>query len=993
MARRREPGDWERDLDRARRVERQVGTALKAIFGVTAVSDLTEQTKDLDFEFPLDGGAVRVDVKLKEHRSSAELAALWPEVPPEALFVLDETAFRTLVWPEGMGYLLIKDCPTRRWHVLGPWELLLGPRRRFERLGDKGRGAFLKGKMLIDLRTAAETTKELSVDALVRVARSSHRARTRVQAFRVPGQTSLPVIPVAPQVAPAGSKAPSAPDQRPPGEGPPQSEGPPPGEGPSRSKAPSAPDQRPPGSKTPPPPAEGPPRSEGPPESEGLHDRDGGGGARIPVGPAPEVDPRWAGLNPGLVAAVKSAWGWDEPTAVQALAIPLVLAGDNVLIVAPTAGGKTEAALLPLLEHQTRCGWARPSILMISPLKALLDDQLARYRAAAALTGATVFAMHGDVERAQKEAFAEHPADILLTTPESLERLLSQPALDARRHLRNVRAIVVDELHAFVGTPRGAQLAAQIERLDQLADADLQRVGLSATVAKPDQVLRWLTGGSLRAGGIAQPGQRLKGEELAISTYETPAESATLIGAAVTGRRALVFAPSRRRAEQLGTTLGAPVHHSSVAAEGRRASISALVDGPSGCLVATSGLELGIDIGDIDLVVNDGAPTDPGAYLQRLGRSGRRDGNRRMLITVGDADSLLLALAAVARSRRGALDPVPPRRGARLVLGQQALMLAFERLSYTPVDLHEYLRFSPLFRPLGAEIDATITHLVANGWLARVGPDEDILIVGPAATARFGGKGFFDLLATFSAAQEASVVTEGGRPVGSLDWDEVSDAAGRTRPGPVVLAGTRWLLISVDRPAGTVTVAPAPESTEGSRVPSWRGPSLEVGRATWETAREILRATDVPGVIMDARGERWLDDLQRAWRPRLATPARAEGGHTVVDAFAGAAVHRAVLAALDREGSVDGPSCHIDGAVAGVAEQAKGLLGDLDRVFEAEAARQSARLVIRHPDLVAPSVRLAEARRYHVDRVGITRTLSLLAAAPSMPGSPAAGRD
>ncbi|MDQ1393799.1 MAG: ATP-dependent helicase Lhr and Lhr-like helicase, partial [Acidimicrobiaceae bacterium] len=685
-------------------------------------------------------------------------------------------------------------------------------------------------------------------------------------------------------------------------------------------------------------------------------------------------------LDPGLVAAVKSAWGWDEPTPVQGLAIPRVLAGDNVLVIAPTAGGKTEAALLPLLENQKTNRWARPSILMISPLKALLDDQLARYRAAGALTGATVVALHGDVERAQKDLFADHPSDILLTTPETLEKLLSQPAHDARRHLRNVRAIVVDEVHAFVGTPRGAQLAAQIERLDQLADADLQRVGLSATVGNPDQVLRWLAGGSLREGSVAQPGQRLKGEELAISTYESSAESVALIGAAVAGRRALVFAPSRRRAEQLATALGAPVHHSSVAGGGRTASINRLVEGRSGCLVATSGLELGLDIGDIDLVVNDGAPTDPSTYLQRLGRSGRRDGNRRMLITVGDADSLLLALAAVARSRRGALDPVPPRRGARLVLGQQALGLAFERLAYRPTDLHEYLRFSPLFRPLTDEIDATIAHLVAEGWLATVGRGEDLLIVGPKATARFGGKSFFDLLATFATTKEASVVTADGRPVGSLDWDEVSDTAGRTRPGPVVLAGTRWLLVSVDRPSGTVTVAPAPGSAEGGRVPSWRGPSLEVGRSTWETAREILTATDIPGVAMDGRAQRWLEQLRETWCPRLATPVRAEGRHTVVDAFAGAAVHRAVLAALAIDGMVDGPSCHLDGNIGDVAQRANRLLQDLDAVFDAEALRQSARLVVRHPELVAPSVLLAEARQYHVDRVGIAQTLRMIAA-------------
>ncbi|MDQ1392551.1 MAG: hypothetical protein QOF30_1528, partial [Acidimicrobiaceae bacterium] len=361
MARRREPADWERDLDAARPVERQVRAALEAYPGVTDLSDFTMQTDDLDFEFRLDGRLVRVDVKRKEHRSSAELAELWPEVPAEALFVLDETAFRTLVWPDGMGYLLINDCPMKRWHVLGPWELLLGPRRRFERLGDKGRGPFLKGKMLIDLRTAAETTPELSVDAVVRVARSSYRARTRVRAFQVPGRPLLPVIPVTPTatatrppppsevrdaappaarpaspvaprpaspVAPtpaARPASPVAPPPKPPVATPtsiePAAKAAPASPAAEHAASPAAPDDRPkPPVATPTPAAPATPIA--------------------PVaasGPAAEVDPRWAGLDPGLVAAVKSAWGWDEPTPVQGLAIPRVLAGDNVLVIAPTA--------------------------------------------------------------------------------------------------------------------------------------------------------------------------------------------------------------------------------------------------------------------------------------------------------------------------------------------------------------------------------------------------------------------------------------------------------------------------------------------------------------------------------------------------------------------------------------------------------------------------------------------------------------------------------
>jgi ATP-dependent Lhr-like helicase len=430
-----------------------------------------------------------------------------------------------------------------------------------------------------------------------------------------------------------------------------------------------------------------------------------------------EVDPHWAGLDPDLVSAIKSKWGWEEPTVVQSRAFPRILAGANVLVLAPTAGGKTEAALLPLLDVHRQGGWEAPSILMIGPLKALLDDQLTRYRNAGTLTGATVFAWHRDVSRDARNAFRDRAADILLTTPESLEQLLSRPGGD-RGLLGRVRAVVVDEVHVFAGTPRGAQLAAMLERIDQRSNTDVQRIGLSATVGNPDEVLKWLRGGSQRVSEVVQAGQPMKGEELVIGSCETVAQAATLIGDAVKGKRALVFAPSRRRAEELGNALGVPVHHSSIASAGRSEAFDRLTEGSTGCVVSTSSLEMGIDIGDIDLVVSDGAPSDPGSYLQRLGRAGRRTGNQRMLLTVGEPHSLLLALAVVMRARRGQLDPIPAVRGARLVLGQQILALAFEQTALYRGDVQEYLRWSPLFACLASDIDATITHLVENGWLA-----------------------------------------------------------------------------------------------------------------------------------------------------------------------------------------------------------------------------------------------------------------------------------
>ncbi|HEX2065168.1 MAG TPA: DEAD/DEAH box helicase [Acidimicrobiales bacterium] len=903
MARARRPSDWERDLAEARPVERVVGEALRSHPEVSRLSDFTDEM-ELDFEFRFEGEHVNLEVKEKRQPLSGEYVALWPEVPAQELFVLDETAFRRLAWAQGMGYLVVHDEPLARWLYFGPWELALGPRRRFERLGDKGAGDFLKGKLLLDLRTAAAETAELRVGALLDVVRRSRGALHHVEAVRIRRGDELPTIPR--RVAAAGPPART------------------------RKLETAAPPQ---------------------------------------VGTTEVAGDRaWAGLSPEIVAGIRDRWGWEQPTPVQRKAIPPILHGDNVLVLGPTAGGKTEAALLPLLDRWHMERWAPISILALSPLKALLDDQLARYRRATALVGARAFAWHGDVRRADKRAFLDQPADVLLTTPESLELVLSSPAYDQRRLLARLQAVVVDEVHAFVGTARGAQLASLLERLDRFTTSDVQRVGLSATVGNPAEVLDWLGGGSHRSPVVASEAAPMQGEVLSIVSYDGLDEAVAAIGARTAGDRVLVFTRSRRRAEDLAGALAAPVHHSSLSSEERAATAAALATGEVPLVVATSSLELGIDVGDLDLVVHDGAPSGPAAYLQRLGRAGRRTGVRRMLFTTDEPDDLLLILAVLARVRRGDLESLPPGRGARLVLGQQALALAFERNVVDRRELFDALRWSPAFSSCVDAIEPVIDHLLHGGWLAAVGEQ---LVVGPVAQARFGGHRVGDLLATFEGSEGATVVDEEGHRVGTIDWDRVADDSKQWREG-FRLAGRPWTVVAVDRQKGVVKV----RSAERGKAPSWRGAALEVERATSEAAREVLVATDVP-VEMDGRATGWLEQLRQEWSDRLADPVRSDGSTTVLDSFAGVAVHRAVLVALGLEGSAGGTTCEVAAPLGEVRRRAQACLDDLDGVLEAEAERQAAGLPVRHRDLVPPRVLVDEARSYHVDAEGVRRVLEL----------------
>lgn len=268
------------------------------------------------------------------------------------------------------------------------------------------------------------------------------------------------------------------------------------------------------------------------------------------------------------------------------------------------------------------------------------------------------------------------------------------------------------------------------------------------------------------------------------------------------------------------------------------------------------------------------------------------------------------------------------------------------------------------------EIEATIDHLIESGYLQEVAGS---IILGREGQRRFGGsRGLASLLATFSGTAGASVVGPGDGPVGHIDWQQAE--VGRE----LLLAGRAWRVTSVHRDRGQVLVEP---STEG-RPLSWRGPSHEVERPSWEAVREILAGTDVP-VAIDKRGTGWVEAARLAWAPRIEHPVRATAGGAEVDAFAGDRVHRSVLAILDVDGRAEGTGFVATTAPRELAARSEAALADMDRVLHREALRLAPSLVPANPELTAPSVLLAEVGAFEVDRAGIRSVLTLLAAWPS----------
>ena len=330
-------------------------------------------------------------------------------------------------------------------------------------------------------------------------------------------------------------------------------------------------------------------------------------------------------LHPVVVRHIVNTLGWRMLRPLQEQAVAPLLAGRDALLLAPTAGGKTEAAVFPLLTAMEQQGWRGLSVLYVCPLKALLNNLLPRLESYAGWLGRRVALWHGDVAPTQRRRILQDPPDLLLTTPESLEAMLVSQNVDHPTLFAGVRVIVVDEVHAFAGDDRGWHLLAVLERLTRLAGHPIQRVGLSATVGNPEELLTWLQGsGRGRSAEVVAPGSGLDPAGLSTPTGQPSGDveldyvgsvsnAAVVIAALHGGEKRLVFCDSRQLVEELGAALRSRgvttfLSHASLSADERHRAEQAFDEARDCVIVATSTLELGIDVGDLDRVIQLNTP-------------------------------------------------------------------------------------------------------------------------------------------------------------------------------------------------------------------------------------------------------------------------------------------------------------------------------------------------------------------------------------------------
>ncbi len=549
---------------------------------------------------------------------------------------------------------------------------------------------------------------------------------------------------------------------------------------------------------------------------------------------------------------------YAAPTPVQAQAWPLIAAGHDVLLTAPTGSGKTLAAFLACLDRLFREAMEgrledRTAILYVSPLKALsndvrrnLDEPLAALAAAAAAVGLPTPGIRtavrtGDTPAHERRLAVRRPPHVMVTTPESLFILLT--AESSRRWLSQVRTVIVDEIHAVAGDKRGAHLALSLERLEELVGssgggARLQRIGLSATVRPIETAARLLVGAERPLPEIVNVGQRrdmdlaieVLGDELgAVCTNEQWEEIYDRVaGLARAHRSTLVFVNTRRLVERvtrhLAERLGAErvaAHHSSLSRQRRFDAEQRLKAGELSLVVATASLELGIDVGTVDLTCLLGSPRSIATALQRVGRSGHAllatPKGRLFPLT---RDQLIECAALVRAARRGEIDRLALRRAPLDVLAQQIVAIcACEEQDED--RLFELCRRAASYAALTREDFDEVVDMLAEGIATRRGRYAARLHrdgVGRRLKGRRGARlaaltsgGAIPDNASYEVVLEPDETT-----IGSLD----EDFAIESMAGDIILLGnSSWRIRRIE--SGRVRV----EDAQGapSTIPFWLG--------------------------------------------------------------------------------------------------------------------------------------------------------------------------
>lgn len=564
-------------------------------------------------------------------------------------------------------------------------------------------------------------------------------------------------------------------------------------------------------------------------------------------------------LNAEVVEVAKKV-GLVELTPIQEKAIPAVLSGHHVLIVAPTGSGKTEAAMLPILSMMCdKKSEVSPIVVIyVTPLRALNRDMLRRLGSLGEMLGFKVAVRHGDTPSTARKLMSLSPPHILITTPETLAYVLVNK--DLRSYLRNVKWVVIDEFHELINSKRGVHLLVDLERLEKIAGR-YQRVALSASIGDLNKVKSVLAPGRLVID-VSIPVSRES--EIKVVTAQPSSSASSESRNAVVDkvsellsrfRSVIIFTNTRDEAEWLGTMLSkrelsVEVHHGSLSKKVREEVEKKLREGLLKAVVSTSSLELGIDVGHVDAVIQVSSPRQAMKLLQRVGRSSHKLWLKAVgyIVTSKNLDDIAESLVIARRTSNYDLEKPNIFRGSLDVLAHLLVGLGLEE-SFTLNEALKILRRSYPYAELPEEdLQKIIDLLVDLRYLRRL-PDNTYV-----ATSK--GRIYYlktTMIVETSQYDVIDVVT--GGHIGRLDEEFVAISADESTN--MVLSGRVWRILGIDNEAKKIFVELS--SGEEALIPTWSGESIPVD---FKVAREVcaLRRMVVSGSDM-SNYLRFADDV------------------------------------------------------------------------------------------------------------------------------------
>jgi len=546
--------------------------------------------------------------------------------------------------------------------------------------------------------------------------------------------------------------------------------------------------------------------------------------------------------------------GFYEPTDPQVKAIPLIMKGKNVLLIAPTGTGKTEAAFLPILDFILRLEEKKPGIkaLYITPLRALNRDLLERLEWWCKRLDLRLSVRHGDTEVKERSAQARFPPDILITTPETLQAIL--PGWVMRRHLKSIKWVIIDEVHELATEKRGSQLALGLERLRYITERDFQIIGLSATIGSPKEVAKFLVGKDRPCEIVQVPVSRFmqlkviypkpddEDFELANKLYTYPEvasrlrfmrklieENASVLLFTNTRSEAEVLA-SRFRVWEIDLAIG--VHHGSLSRVSRIVAERGLKEGKLLGIVCTSSLELGIDVGALEMVIQYNSPRQVTRLLQRVGRSGHKVGGiAKGVIITQDSDDTLEALVIARRALIEELEQVHIPDKPLDAMNHQIVGLMMQKGRWSFDEVLDIFKKAYSYRNLSEDdlkkvIEYMHTRYPRFAWASF----QDKFFMKPQKTKEFYSYYFQNLSMIPDEKQFIVIEEEKDEPIGILDEAFVAEHG--EIGTKFIVRGSVWKILQVFRDRIYVK----PEDDVAGAIPSWVGEEIPV---PFEVANEV----------------------------------------------------------------------------------------------------------------------------------------------------------